>query len=555
MLCMMHVRNFAIIDEVQVEFTAGMNVLTGETGAGKSILIDALGLLLGERATTDVIRADQDRAEIAATFEPGEAAREWLVDRALDAGDECHLRRVIARDGRARGFINGNPATMQNLRELGGMLVNIHGQHEHQALTAAQTQRALLDARGDYGALLADVSGAWQQWRDANEALEALRNASSEDADRSEFLRFQLSELDVVAVEAGEFERLEVERLKLASATDVAERGERAMQALSEADSTNALALIATSLREIEPLAELGSDITEILSMLREAETSVNEASIGLQRFLSSAEADPARLAEVERRTDDIRSLARKHRCTPDEIHTQAERLRHELSKLDNATYEAEALEQTLDQSRAAYDKLSRALSKKRIAAAKRFSQEVSNDMQALGMQGGRFEVGVTSEAETTPQAYGIDQIRFEVTANPGQPLQRLAKVASGGELSRISLAIQVAASQRKGVASMIFDEVDSGVGGGVAEVVGRKMRDLAATHQVLAVTHLPQVAGQAHQHLKVTKMTDGKTTRTKIVSLSFDERIEEIARMLGGVEITATTREHAREMLASASG
>ncbi|MEL7312265.1 MAG: DNA repair protein RecN [Pseudomonadota bacterium] len=547
---MMHVRNFAIIEEVEVEFAAGMNVLTGETGAGKSILIDALGLLLGERASTDVIRAKQERAEIAATFEPTQAAKAWLSQRAMDAGDECHLRRVIAQDGRARGFINGNPATMQNLRELGALLVNIHGQHEHQALTLQDVQRQLLDARGDYEDKLQATAAAWEAWSTSRDARRTLESQSTDQADRIEFLQFQLAELDNVAAQPGEFESLETERLRLASATDIAERGERAMRALSEGEPDNAVALLATAIREIENLAELGGEISDALALLNEAQTSLDEAAITLQRFMASTEHDPARLSEVEQRTDAIRSIARKHRVEPEAAHAQAASLRDELSRLQNADF---ALDQLLAEEREKRTELDRQLgplSRARQKAAKAFSAQVSADMNALGMQGGKFSVIVDGDEQREPQIHGRDRVQFQVSANPGQPLQALAKVASGGELSRISLAIQVAAGQKKGVASMIFDEVDSGVGGGVAEVVGFKMRDLAQSCQVLAVTHLPQVAGQAHHHLRVSKMTDGKSTKTKIVALSEDERVEEIARMLGGVEITKTTREHAREML-----
>ncbi len=554
MLCMMHVRNFAIIESVEVEFSTGMNVMTGETGAGKSILIDALGLVLGERATTDVIRAGQSRAEIAASFEPGESAQAWLEARALDAGGECHLRRVIAEDGRARGFINGNPATMQSLRELGALLVNIHGQHEHQSLTRSEVQRDLLDARGDYDKLLARVETAWQRWREAKDALEEVENASTEDADRAEFLRFQLAELDALGIAEGEFETLETERLKLANATSIAERGQSALEALYDGEPTNALSLLAAASKAVEGLAELAPELGEAAELLNAAEANIGEAGGLLQRFLSSAEADPARLTEVEQRSDEIRTQARKHRIEPEQVFQQAEHLRSALSTIDNAENEIESLRAALTAASDDYAKLASQLSKSRQRAAKTFGEEVTTDMQALGMQGGRFRVVIESPIDAAPRQYGMDQVRFEVAANPGQPPQPIAKVASGGELSRISLAIQVAAGQRKGVGSMIFDEVDSGVGGGVAEVVGKKMRGLASACQVLAVTHLPQVAGQAHHHLRVSKMTDGKSTKTKIIPLSLDERVEEIARMLGGVEITGTTRDHAREMLQTAA-
>ena len=551
MLTLMHVRNFAIIDEISVEFAPGMNVLTGETGAGKSILVDALGLVLGARSSADVIRADAERAEIAAVFEPNAAALQWLGEQALDAGSECHLRRVIARDGRARGFINGNPASMQSLRQLGALLVNIHGQHEHQTLTQADVQRRMLDERGDYTELLAATASDWAAWHAAREALQAVQSDDADQAERAEFLRYQLRELDELGLAEGEYATLEAERRRLANAGDYAERGQSALSALSEADDANVQALLAAAHRAIDALADDEPAMAEVARLLDEAQTSVSEATADLQRFLSATEADPSRLQTVEARLDAVLALARKHRIAPEAVHAQADALREALELIDTAESRLGELADRVDATRAALDATLATLTRSRVQTAGSFATEIAADMQRLGMQGGRFEVEVEPLAGD-PQPHGQDRVRYLVSANPGQPVQPLARVASGGELSRISLAIQVASGQRQGVASLVFDEVDSGVGGAVAEVVGRKMRALSTDCQVLAVTHLPQVAGQAHHHLKVSKVTDGETTRTRIVALSEDERVEEIARMLGGLKITATSRRHAREMLAA---
>ena len=554
MLETLHVRNFAIIDEVTVDFAGGMNVLTGETGAGKSILVDALGLVLGARASADVIRAGAERIEITAGFriEPEGAAAAWLREQALDDGGECLLRRVISRDGRSRGFINGNPAPMQSLRALGERLVAIHGQHEHQSLQQADRQRDMLDARGGLGQERQRVAAAYAEWEAREDALAALLAARSQREERLELLEFQLRELDALDPVAGELETLQPEHSRLANAGRLVEGSAGALEALYEREPANVQSLLAEAARALREIVEFDDELGPALTLVDEAEVSVSEAADALRRYAAGIEADPARLEQVESRLAALESLARKHRVPADELADHAQALREERATLADADQQLESLEQARDAALASLRKAATALGKARRKAATAFAKQVTSGMQALGMPGGRFEVRVEDSGRDTPARHGADNVVFEVSANPGQPAQPVARVASGGELSRISLAIQAAAGRTDRMPCMIFDEVDTGVGGAVAEIVGREMRGLADDRQVLAVTHLPQVAGQAHHHLRVSKMTDGKSTRTTIAALSDDARVEEIARMLGGVDITDTSREHAREMLRS---
>ncbi len=557
MLQTIHVRNFAIIDEVSVDLGDGMNVLTGETGAGKSILIDALGLVLGDRASVDVIRQGAKRAEINASFSVAGNTRasDWLSEQMLDGDDECHVRRVIGSDGRSKGFINGNPAPMQSLRQLGQMLVNIHGQHEHQSLQQPEHQRDMLDARGGLTKQRNAVAKAYASWADADEAVTRLETARAQRDDRLEFLRFQLGELEGLGLQPGEIDELEPERARLANSGRLAEGSAQAVDALYERDADNAQSLLAEAARELTAIAAFDESLQPIITMISEAEVNVSEAADALRRYQADIESDPQRQEQVESRLAAIHALCKKHRITPDALIEHTATLREEFEGLTHADERMDALAAVRDEALGKLRKAADTLSKARRKAATGFSREVTQGMQQLGMPGGQFEAVVTPRETDTPARHGDDRVSFTVSANPGQPLQSVAKVASGGELSRISLAIQAAAGRGDEVPCMIFDEVDSGVGGAVAEIVGQQMRALAGGCQVLAVTHLAQVAGQAHHHYRVTKMSDGKTTRTAIAALSEDARVEEIARMLGGVSITDTSREHAREMLAGNAG
>lgn len=554
MLTHIAIRDFAIIDALELNLTTGMSVLTGETGAGKSILVDALGLVLGDRADADVIRHGAESAEITAEFDvralPGTIA--WLKHKDLSADDECILRRIIGRDGRSRGQINGHSAPLQLLRELGEQLVDIHGQHEHQSLLRPVAQLALLDGFGNHAALQNRVAGLHGDWRNANERLSELRVAARDRDQRLELLRHQVSELDALALQADEIRNLDEEHRRLANSGKLLEGTQAALDALYENEDTSAYRTLHQALHTLSGLSELDPKLQEICANLGAAELQLADASEALRRYLHSTDMDPQRLEWVENRLGAIHDLARKHRAEPDDLPSLLGGLRAELHNVENAAVTLRELETELARLRNEYSKNASELSRQRLQVADALGKKVTGSMQELGMPGGCFAIDVTNEPERFT-AQGTDQVEFQVSANKGQPLKALAKVASGGELSRIALAIQVVTAQASAIPSMIFDEVDAGIGGGVAEIVGRRLRSLGEKRQVLCVTHLPQVASQAHQHFRVVKTTRGHSTLTTIEVLDKKAQVEELARMLGGVEITETTRKHAREMIARA--
>jgi DNA repair protein RecN (Recombination protein N) len=527
MLTSLQVRDFAIVDQIAVDFEPGMTVLTGETGAGKSILVDAVGLVLGERGGSQLVRSGAKRAEFSAEFDISTlaAVRDWLEGQALDQDDECLLRRVISADGRSRAFINGNAVTMQQMKSLGELLLDIHGQHFHQSLGRRAVQRDLLDHFGELAEQRGQTEAAFEKWRSLQEHLDKLLAADADRASRLDLLEFQLLELDALNIAEDELPELHAERQKLRNSAE----------------------------RSIEALVEFDAELGPARELLDSANIHIGEAVDLLQRYADGIDMDPARRDWVEERLDALQGVARKHRVDVSELTNLTARLRQEFDDLTHAEERGKELEAQVDAARSAYQEFAESLSKLRKKAAKRFSSAVSEAMSGLGMPGGRFDVSVRSLADDGARSWGIDEIEFLISANPGQPLMPLSKVASGGELSRMSLAIQVIASDGSSIPTMVFDEVDSGVGGSVAEMVGRRLQELGIKRQVLCVTHLPQVASLASQHFRISKVTDGKATRTGIVALGKEERIEELARMLGGVEITQKTLEHAAEMLAGA--
>ncbi|MGB5740311.1 MAG: DNA repair protein RecN [Woeseia sp.] len=557
MLTSLQVRNFAIIDEVNVDLANGMTVLTGETGAGKSILVDALALVLGERGSVGVVREGTDRADISAAFDVREhdAARDWLAEQALDMDDECVLRRVIGADGRSRAFINGSATNLQSLQQLGELLLDIHGQHFHQSLAKREVQRNLLDHFGGLTQQADNTAAAFAKWHALHNELQQLESANSDKTARLELLEFQIRELDALDLKEGELVQLRSEREKLLNSGRIADGLANALQLVYEAEQQNAHAMLARAVHAIEPLAEYDARLAGAANLLSESVIQVAEAASQLQQCADDLDADPARREWVEDRLDAIKTIARKHRLEPTELGELQLQLGAELDALQNAELRGAELAAQTRQAEADYRSIAAKLSAGRQSSAKKLSAAVTRAMADLGMPGGVFEVRLTERAPDAARAFGLEDVDYLISANPGQSPQPLAKVASGGELSRMSLAIQVIASDGSNIPTMIFDEVDSGVGGSVAEMVGRRLRELAVSRQVLCVTHLPQVASQAHQHLRVNKLTDGKTTRTTLTALQADERVEELARMLGGVEITARTREHAAEMLDRAGG
>lgn len=556
MLTHIQIRDFAIIDAIELELERGLTVLTGETGAGKSILVDALLLATGGRAGAEVVRHGADRAEVSATFTVADnpAALEWLAEQSIEHDGECLLRRVINTDGRSRAYVNGQAMPVQALRQLGEALVEVHGQMEYQSLVRRSAQRELLDRAGDYASLVAAVR---EQWSNVSELRTQYENARASIADREsrlELLRYHLSELDALDLKAGEIEELTVERQRLSQRGRLSSGAREIVELLREAEDVNAEQALGRALSVARTMQELDSRFAEIARLIDESLIALREGVEAVERYESDLDADPQRQEWVEQRLAAAESIARKHRVEPTGLLELRAELRAELTRLEGLEASIEATEKAWRQAEQRFRERCSKLTAARKKAAKALSERITALMQTLGMPGGVLKIDVRELPAESAGPTGADEIEFLVSANPGQPPKPLAKVASGGELSRISLAIQVAAAQSDAQPCLVFDEVDAGVGGGVAEIVGRQLRALGERAQVLCVTHLPQVASQAHAHVRVTKLTDGKSTRTSLHTLTLDERIEETARMLGGVDITDKAREHAAEMLQTPS-
>lgn len=550
MLRHLSIRDFVIVASLDIEFERGFTVFSGETGAGKSILIDALALALGARADATVVRTGQSRADITAEFNAHGHAAQWLAEHAFDDGSGyVVLRRVIDASGRSRAFVNGTAATLGQLRKIGEMLVDIHGQHAHQLLMHAHAQRELFDAHSGLTTLAASVVRAWRGWRDADAAVQAAQARERELQLERERLVWQLSELEKLAPQPGEWNEISAEHRRLSHAASLIDGVQSALGALSESDDAMITQLGAIIAR-LRSLAEIDSALGDALATLEPAEIQLQEAAYSLMRYARRLELDPARLAQVESRLDALHSSARKFRMQPDALPDELEARRAQLQALDAAT-DMDALRMVEARAKHAYMTLATQLSAARAKAAHALSSAVTAGLQELSMTGGRFEVAL----EPLPEGgmHGLEQIEFRVAGHAGVPLRPLAKVASGGELARISLALSVIASAASPTPTLIFDEVDSGIGGAVAEVVGRLLRQLGQIRQVLCVTHLPQVAARGDHHFSVAKSTDAQgATLSEVTALDHASRIEEVARMLGGVQITAITRRHAKEMLAA---
>ena len=551
----LQVRDFAIVEKIDIEFSEGMTVLTGETGAGKSILVDALGLVLGERGSAQLVRDGAKRAEFSAEFDVSglDKVSAWLNEKALDLERECLLRRVVNADGRSRAFINGNAVPLSQLKELGELLLDIHGQHFHQSLGRRPVQRDLLDHFGGLQEKRSTVASSYTNWVAVAERLKTLLDADADRASRLDLLTFQLQEMKALGLTEGELEDLNSERQRLANSGRLADGVAVALDVLIDRESGNANGLIAEAMRTSESLAEVDESLKPLLEMLTSASIQVSEATETLRRYGEDLDMDPTRRDWVEERLDALQTIARKHRVSPSELRDLEQRLSVEFDELKNAEQLGNELETQANAMRDDFLSKAKSLSRARSKTAKKFSAVVTETMSGLGMPGGIFEIALTQLDEDAARPWGIDDVEFLISANPGQVPQSLAKIASGGELSRMSLAIQVVASDGSTIPTMVFDEVDSGVGGSVAEMVGRRLQEIGETRQVLCVTHLPQVASLADQHFRISKVTDGKTTRTGLQTLGNDERVQELARMLGGVQITAKTLEHAAEMLAGA--
>jgi DNA repair protein RecN (Recombination protein N) len=547
------IRDFAVVDRLDLEFESGFTTLTGETGAGKSILIDALALALGERADAMVVRAGCERAEVTAEFaiERLPEVQRWLAERALegDAG-RLLLRRLVERGGRSRAFINGTSATAQQLGEVSDWLVDIHGQHAHQSLVRPAAQRELLDAHAGLTPLTNEVAGEFREWQRLERARAEAETSTAAQAAERDALASQVDELAKLGVTPGEWDAVQAEQTRLAHAAGLIEGAHTALEALSESEGSAASGLAGATAR-LRALRGFDAALGEPLELLEGAAAQLGEAAHALRRYADRLELDPARLVEVERRVAAIHSTARRFKVGPEALPELAERLRARLAALEVAA-DVDALRAQEEAAKARYRGLAARLSSSRKEAAAKLGRQVTAAMKELAMAGGRLETALRPVAGGS--AHGDETVELLVSTNAGLAPQPLAKVASGGELSRISLAIQVITSRAVAVPTLIFDEVDAGIGGAVAEVVGRNLRALGARRQILCVTHLPQVAAQAEHQWSVAKLTTNGMPRSRVAVLDEIARVEEIARMLGGVEITATTRRHAAEMLRAAA-
>ena len=550
MLRRLVIRDFVIVDRLELEFAAGFGALTGETGAGKSILIDALALALGERADPGVIRAGCDKAEVTASFDiSGQVAvGQWLEANDLAADDELLLRRIVDSGGRSRAYVNGSPATVQQLRAVGEHLVDIHGQHAHQSLLRADTQRALVDGRGGLDGTVREVGAAWRAWRDARRALAEAADGSAALEREREQLAWQISELEALAVGDGEWESLEAEHKRLAHAASLIEGAQFALDVLAEGDAACAAGVERVAAR-IDSLSGYDPALAEVAGLLQSARAELAEAVSALRRYADRVDLDPSRLAEAERRMESILSGARKYRSRPEALPALLLDWRERLAALAEAA-DLAYLQARVLVAETAYRELAGHLSVVRRGAAQELAAAVSALMVQLSLGSGRFEVALLPLAEGA--AAGLEQVEFRIAGLAGDEARPLARVASGGELSRISLAIQVVTSRSAQVPTLIFDEVDVGIGGGVAEIVGRLLADLGSERQVLCVTHLPQVAARADWQWQVSKAVREGVVLSSIRALDAEQRVDEIARMLGGIEVTEISREHAREMLRS---
>ena len=548
MLRTLSIRDFVIVDAIELEFAPGFTVFTGETGAGKSILIDALALALGGRGDASVVREGASKTDISAEFSTHPEVDSWLAEHEFSCEEGgVFLRRVIDNAGRSKAFVNGITATAAQLRELGEMLVDIHGQHAHQSLLKTDAQRLLLDSQAGLAEDARQVAAAYKVWRAvAKQREEFEQNARNVLLER-ERLEWQVAELEKLAVKPGEWTEISNEHSRLSHAASLIEGAQEALNAISESD-TPMLSQLSSLTQKLVKLSDIDAGLKPVIDALEPAAIQLQEAVYSLNDYLSRVELDPERLHEVETRLDAIHSTARKFRVAPDDLPQEFATLSEQLRQLADAS-DIDALREQEEKLKATYMSAAEKLSKARAKAAKVLGEAVTAAMQDLSMAGGRFEIALHP---VEPAAYGLEQVEFMVAAHAGTMSRPLAKVASGGELARISLAISVITSTATATPTLIFDEVDTGIGGGVAEVVGRLLKRLGQDRQVLCVTHLPQVASQANQHLQVSKHSVGGKTLSSIEPLDAKARVEEIARMLGGLEITATTRKHARELLAS---
>jgi len=553
MLQHLTINNYAIVDSLEIELEPGMTVITGETGAGKSIMLDALALTLGDRADREVIRGGAERADITAGFGLPEdpAVIQWLENHDFDTDENnCILRRVISRDGRSRAYINGQPTTLNNLRDLGEMLIDIHSQHEHQSLLKTATHQRLLDEYCGLQKISDQVRSIARKWRRLNEELEHIRSRAEESNAQYQLLSYQVRELEELALGEKELAELEEEHQKLSHGEESVLVNRQVLELTSENDEFNLIQSLNKAIGLLQDIPYASKQTEEAGNLLNTALIQVEEASANLKHAIDHFEIDPQRLEEIDQRLALIHNLARKHHVQPVDLPELFLKLSDDLSGLSEADVQIELMEEELNKLLNNYEEQAKRLSDGREKGAKKLAREINAQLGKLGMESASFSVALTRFSDSTPRGGGLEGIEFLVSTNPGQPPRPMIKVASGGELSRISLAIQVVTAQTSSIPTLVFDEVDVGIGGGVARAVGELLRKLGDRGQVLCVTHQPQVASQGHQHLYVSKSSEKDSTATKLESLDHDARVEEIARMLGGDDVSEKSREHAKELL-----
>jgi DNA repair protein RecN (Recombination protein N) len=551
MLRLLSIRNFVVVDTLDIEFPFGLTVLTGETGAGKSILLDALSLLLGDRFELRQLRPGTERAELAALFDVADAPAvgAWLSEQDLTGEEDgVLLRRTLDAQGRSRAWINGRPATLAHLKDLGEKLVDLHGQHSHQSLAHADAQRNLVDAFGGFTTLAREVAESWRSWRAALEKCDAAAHAAQATSAEREFLEARQRELAALNVTETEWADLSATQSRLANAADLIEAATQGSDALSEGDDSLSVRL-AQLMQRLKSSGVNDPALAEVVALLEPAAVELDEAARALRDYLRRLDLDPQELARVEARLSAIHDMARRHRVRAEALPALLAETEARLAALAESA-DADALARRAEEAGTLFHALALQLSKKRRSAATELAHRVTAAMQALNMSGGRLEIAL--DPLSAPASYGLDDVELRVATHPKQPLGPLARVASGGELSRIALAIQVVASEAGQIPTLVFDEVDSGIGGAVAATVGRLLQTLGSTRQVLCVTHLPQVAACADAHFRVSKTGNGAGVTSELVQLKTAERVEELARMLGGAAVTAKTRAHAKELLDS---
>ncbi len=554
MLKSLHIKNFAIIEELELEFFSGLSTLTGETGAGKSIIIDAIGLVLGDRADNNLIRACKEAAEIILVIEIElqSNSADWLASHDFEVEQECILRRIVRKDGKSKAYINGVPVPLKTLKELGECIINIYGQHAHQSLMNLATQRALVDRFANHKSSLNSLESLFTDWREQRQRFEQLSKNSSEIQSTIELLRYQVQELDQLNLAANEVNELEHKHKRLANAEELKQSTMQACHQLKNDDGSDIYTHLNQVCTQISTLTENDPSLQATSQSLEEAFTIINECADDLRHYAENVEIDTEELFQTEERLASIDQISRKHKVTADELLILHEKLINELNALTQPECDIDALESQLKQTEADYTTLAKKISNKRKSVAKKLSNQITHALAKLGMEKARVEIKVSYNADDTLTSFGFDNIVFNVQTNPGQKMLPLSQVASGGELSRISLAIQMIAVDKLDVPVLIFDEVDSGVGGAVAEVVGRELRTIGEHRQVMCITHLAQVAANAHHHYRVNKQSEASDTVSAIEYLAQTERITEIARMIGGVTLTENTFLHAQEMLES---